>query len=146
MLKGFNDFATTHPQLAEEWSERNLPLTPDMVNEKSHRNVWWKCKKCGYEWKSVIYSRVQGTVCPVCADRTVMTGYNDLATTDPYLLREWNYEKNGDMSPEKISRSSMQSVWWKCSLGHSWKAKISERTIEKAGCKVCEAEYISYLS
>lgn len=62
LLKGFNDFATTHPQLAEEWSERNLPLTPDMVNEKSRRNVWWKCKKCGYEWKSVIYSRVQGTV------------------------------------------------------------------------------------
>lgn len=143
LLKGFNDFVTTHPQLAEEWSERNLPLTPDMVNEKSRRNVWWKCKKCGYEWKSVIYSRVQGTVCPVCAEHTIMTGYNDLATTDPYLLREWDYEKNRNISPERISRNSMRSVWWKCPLGHSWKAKISERTIGKAGCKVCEAEYQS---
>ena len=29
LLKGFNDFATLYPQLAEEWSDRNLPLTPD---------------------------------------------------------------------------------------------------------------------
>lgn len=28
-----NSFATMHPSLAEEWSERNLPLTPDMVEE-----------------------------------------------------------------------------------------------------------------
>lgn len=55
LLKGFNDFATTHPQLAQEWSDRNLPLTPDMINEKSRRNVWWKCKECGYEWQSVVY-------------------------------------------------------------------------------------------
>ena len=62
LLKGFNDFATTHPQLAQEWSDRNLPFTPDMINEKSRRNVWWKCRECGYEWQSVVYARVKGTV------------------------------------------------------------------------------------
>ena len=143
LLKGFNDFATTHPQLAQEWSDRNLPLTPDMINEKSRRNVWWKCRECGYEWQSVVYARVKGTVCPVCADRAVMTGYNDLATTDTHLLSEWDYERNKDIFPNKISRNSMQSVWWKCSLGHSWKAKISERAIEGKGCKVCEKDYLT---
>lgn len=143
LLKGFNDFATTHPQLAQEWSDRNLPLAPDMINEKSRRNVWWKCRECGYEWQSVVYARVKGTVCPVCADRAVMAGYNDLATTDAHLLSEWDYEKNKNISPNKISRHSMQSVWWKCSLGHSWKAKISERAIEGKGCKVCEKDYLT---
>ena len=143
LLKGFNDFATTHPQLAQEWSDRNLPFTPDMINEKSRRNVWWKCRECGYEWQSVVYARVKGTVCPVCAVRAVMTGYNDLATTDAHLLPEWDYEKNKDISPNKISRHSMQSVWWKCSLGHSWKAKISEKAIEGKGCKVCEKDYLT---
>lgn len=143
LLKGFNDFATTHPQLAQEWSDRNLPFTPDMINEKSRRNVWWKCRECGYEWQSVVYARVKGTVCPVCADRAVMEGYNDLATTDAHLLPEWDYEKNKDISPNKISRHSMQSVWWKCSLGHSWKAKISEKAIEGKGCKVCEKDYLT---
>ena len=37
----------------------------------------------------------------------------------------------------------MQSVWWKCSLGHSWKAKISEKAIEGKGCKVCEKDYLT---
>ncbi len=143
LLKGFNDFATTHAELAEEWSERNLPLTPDMINENSRKNVWWKCRECGNEWKSVVYARIKGTVCPVCADRAVLLGYNDLATTDAHLLDEWDYERNKDITPTAVSRNSMKSVWWKCPLGHSWKAKIYERTVEEKGCPVCEQEYRS---
>ena len=37
----------------------------------------------------------------------------------------------------------MKRVWWKCSLGHSWKAKISDRTIIGEKCTVCEKEYRS---
>ena len=143
LLKGFNDFAAKQPKLASEWSERNLPLTPDMINEKSRKNVWWKCRKCGYEWKAVVHSRVKGAECPVCADRAVLSGYNDLAATDPNLLAEWDYDKNTDIFPEHISRSSMRKVWWKCRLGHSWRGKISERAIEGKGCRECEKEYQS---
>ena len=142
LLKGFNDLETTHSHIAVEWSEKNYPLNPCDVNEKSRRNVWWKCKTCGYEWKSVINARVKGTVCPVCADRTVLVGYNDLATTDRKLLLEWDYELN-KILPTQVSRNSMKSVWWKCSFGHSWKAKISDRTIIGKGCSVCEIEYRS---
>ena len=145
LLKGFNDLATVYPQLAEEWSERNFPLTPDTINEKSRRNVWWKCRQCGYEWKSVVHARVKGANCPVCADRAVLTGYNDLATTDPQLLDQWDYLRNSGYNPNKLSRGSMQSVWWKCSCGHSYKAKVSERAIEAKGCRVCEQEYRSVL-
>lgn len=111
LLKGFNDFATMHPSFAEEWSERNLPLTPDMVNEKSRKNVCWKCKVCGFEWKSLVQSRVKGTVCPVCADRAVLTGYNDLATTDTYLLQEWDYERNIEDDPTRDFSHSRVSVF-----------------------------------
>ena len=90
LLKGFNDLATTHPTIAEEWSEHNFPLSPDQVNAKSTKNVWWKCKACGNEWKSVISARVKGTSCPVCAERQVLKGHNDLATTDYMLCKEWN--------------------------------------------------------
>ena len=122
LLKGFNDLATKYPQLAEEWSDRNLPLTPDTVNDKSRKNVWWKCRTCGYEWKSVIYSRANGSMCPVCAERAILTGYNDLATTDTHLISEWDFDKNTRFSPEHISRYSMYGVWWKCPLNHSYKA------------------------
>lgn len=79
-IKGRNDLKTTHPEITEEWSEKNYPLQPDEVNAKSRKNVWWHCKKCGNEWKSVINARIKGAVCPVCAEREVLAGYNDLAT------------------------------------------------------------------
>ena len=97
-IKGKNDLKSTHPQIAEEWSEKNFPLKPNEVNAKSRKNVWWHCRKCGNEWKSVINARVKGTVCPVCAEREVLAGYNDLATTDRELLVEWDYELNKFMA------------------------------------------------
>ena len=133
-LKGFNDLQTTHPEIASEWSEKNLPLKPDEVNAKSRKNVWWRCGKCGNEWKSVINARVKGTVCPVCAEREVLAGYNDLATTDNQLLSEWDYEQN-KLKPTEVSRTSAKRAWWKCRHGHSWsitsvdlwKRHVSER-------------------
>ena len=133
-LKGFNDLQTTHPEIASEWSEKNLPLKPDEVNAKSRKNVWWRCGKCGNEWKSVINARVKGTVCPVCAEREVLAGYNDLATTDSQLLSEWDYEQN-KLKPTEVSRTSAKRAWWKCRHGHSWSMKINERTILNKGLK-----------
>ena len=126
-IKGRNDLKTTHPEIAEEWSEKNYPLQPDEVNAKSRKNVWWHCKKCGNEWKSVINARIKGTACPVCAEREVLAGYNDLATTDKNLLREWDYELNR-IQPTEVSRTSAKRAWWKCRHGHSWSVKINERT------------------
>lgn len=42
-----------------------------------------------------------------------------------------------------VNQKSRRNVWWKCSLGHSWKAKIAERTIEGKSCKVCEKDYLT---
>lgn len=142
LLKGFNDFATRQPELAKEWSDKNYPLTPDMVNEKSTKKVWWKCPVCGYEWQSLVKSRVKGTVCPVCADRAVKTGYNDLSTTDPNLAAEWDLEKNKGLLPTEISRNSLRFVWWKDRYGHSWRDRVFNRTVEGAGCKECQKEFM----
>lgn len=104
--------------------------------------MWWHCKKCGNEWKSVIHARIKGTVCPVCAEREVLAGYNDLATTDKNLLSDWDYEQNR-IQPTEVSRTSAKRAWWKCRHGHSWSMKINERTILGKGCRICEQEYLS---
>ena len=141
VLPGYNDLATTHPQIAKEWSARNGRLSPDFVNQKSTNNVWWHCSTCGNEFRAVIKSRVQGVGCPVCAERAVLPGYNDLATTDPELILEWDYEKNANVQPFAVSRNSMRSVWWKGRCGHRWKDKIYNRVVENAGCVYCAKEY-----
>jgi hypothetical protein len=103
--------------------------------------VWWECPTCGFAWKSLVKSRVRGTACPVCADRAVKTGYNDLATTDPALAAEWDDAKNGDITPSTVSRNSLRIVWWKDGVGHMWRDRVFNRAVEGAGCKECENEF-----
>ena len=37
-----NSLAAVHPELVAEWSEKNLPLTPDSISFGSNKKVWWK--------------------------------------------------------------------------------------------------------
>ena len=37
-----NSLAEVHPELASEWSEKNLTLTPDDITFGSNEKVWWK--------------------------------------------------------------------------------------------------------
>ena len=53
---------------------------------------------------------MKGTVCPVCAEREVLAGHNDLATTDNQLLGEWDYEQNKLMTTE-VSRTSAKRAY-----------------------------------
>ena len=36
-----NSLASVHPELISEWSEKNLPLTPDKITFGSNKRVWW---------------------------------------------------------------------------------------------------------
>jgi DNA-directed RNA polymerase subunit RPC12/RpoP len=64
--KGFNDLATTHPELVSEWSVKNKGLSPETITYKNRTNVWWQCSKCGNEYQAVVYARAKGRICPFC--------------------------------------------------------------------------------
>lgn len=66
-------------------------------------------------------------------------GYNDLATINPTLAKEWNYKKNGDLKPNMVKPNSDKKVWWKCVKGHEWEAIISSRN-KGNGCPICARE------
>ena len=136
-----NSLAEVHPELITEWSEKNLPLTPDDITFGSNKKVWWK-GACGHEWQTSVKARSNGEKCPICSGARVIAGINDLATTDSQLLSEWDYEQN-KLKPTEVSRTSAKRAWWKCRHGHSWSMKINERTILNKGCRICEQEYLS---
>jgi len=56
-------------ELAKEWHPTlNGDLTPYDVTYGSGKEVWWKCKECGYEWSAIINNRNNGNGCPECAE------------------------------------------------------------------------------
>lgn len=269
-LQGFNDLATTNPELLPFWDyEKNGELLPSMVMKGQHRKVWWK-GSCGHSWEATIYHRVQGRGCPICrkesrtsfqeqaifyyisnafsdaenGNTSVLGGkeldiyvpsqniaiefdgsnwhssikkdelknklcaekgiklyrirdiecpalpyypnvfiipfekYTDislekcirsllhsldisldvdidrdrssilnqfiakkkeksLAESSPELVEEWDFEKNGSLTPDLVSNMSLKKVWWMCYKGHEWQASISSRTNMKSGCPYC---------
>jgi hypothetical protein len=70
VLPGFNDLATTHPDLAAEWHPtRNGDVQPSGVLSGTHRKASWRCSvEPSHVWRADIHSRAgQGIGCPSCA-------------------------------------------------------------------------------
>ena len=136
VLAGFNDLASKFPELLSEWDyEKNSEFLPTQIAPKSDKFAWWVCNK-GHSWKAQIKHRTKGTGCPVCANKIVLVGCNDLATTNPELATEWDFEKNNELTPTHVTFGSDKSVWWKCQNNHSWKAIIGDR-VRGNGCPYC---------
>lgn len=68
VLAGYNDLATTHPQIAAEWHPtKNGDLLPLDVVGGSNKRVWSLCER-GHEWRAAISKRTSmGHGCPQCA-------------------------------------------------------------------------------
>jgi hypothetical protein len=136
VLAGFNDMATTHPSLAQEFHiAKNLPFTPGTLSAGSPKKIWWKCAK-GHEWQTSPNSRSSGRSCPVCSNQKVLTGFNDMATTHPSLAQEWHPTKNLPLTPKEVIAGTPLRLWWKCAKGHEWPATGNKRYMDR-GCPSC---------
>ena len=150
-LPGFNDLATTHPDLAKQWHPtKNGDLTPRDVVAGSGRKVWWRHwheeSQTWHEWETYIFSRAsKGIPCPYCDGRRELGGFNDLATTHPDLAKQWHPAKNGDLTPRDVVAGSGRKVWWRhwheeSQTWHEWEAAVSARTRRNrpSGCPRCK--------
>lgn len=136
LIPGVNDLATLKPELAVEWDfDKNGILTPDTVMPGSHKQVWWRCIR-NHSWKARINNRVHGRGCPYCGGHLVITGENDLKTLFPELAEQWDYQKNGDDSPETVMAHAKRKRWWRCNNGHSWKCSPNKRA-KGSSCPYC---------
>ena len=126
VLPGFNDLATTHPELAKEahgWD-------PTSVLKNTGKKLVWKCE-LGHTWVSRSDNRVRGSKCPYCMNKKVLPGFNDLATTHPELAKEALSTKISS-----LTSGSDTKIKWKCINNHVWLASVSHR-VQGRGCPSC---------
>ena len=138
VLSGFNDLLTTSPKTAGKWDKaKNGNLNPEQVTAHSNQIVWWSCD-LGHSWKKSVCRQVNNDFCPVCDARLLVPGVNDLGTTHPKLSEEWDQDKNGNLTPRDVMRTSAQKVWWKCrTCGNEWMASVRTRINKDSGCPIC---------
>lgn len=128
---------TNDSDLINQWmGERNLPNTPDNVGISSKIKFWWR-GPCGHEWDATFGSRLtNGSGCPICSNRRVLAGYNDLQTTNPEIAAEWHPIRNGELKPTDVIEGSNRKVWWICNKGHEYEASLCDRHAGN-GCPYC---------
>lgn len=140
MSKPPKHYISDIPELIAEWNwEKNneLGLYPNMIAYGSGKKVWWKCKR-GHEWQTTIHARFYNKCgCPYCAGHRAIKGETDLQTVNPSLAKEWNYDKNKELTPADIMPGSTKKVWWKCEKGHEWQASVGSRHCHNNSCPYC---------
>jgi positive regulator of sigma E activity len=139
-----NCLATLNPELAKEWDyEKNYPLTPEDVTLGSHKKVGWIHKKNkDHRWNATINNRSLGSDCPCCSTPPQkVCKDNCLATLNPELAKEWDYEKNYPLTPEDVFVGSVKKVHWKCKNNHEWMASIDSRN-SGCGCPYCSNQKV----
>ena len=123
---GFNDLATTNPELAAQadgWE-------PHTLSRGSRKKVGWNCD-LGHKWNASINHRSSGRGCPFCSGKALLVGFNDLVTSDPVLAAEAD-----GWDPTSLTKGSHKKVGWKCDDGHHWKATVKDRRAGD-GCPTC---------
>ena len=113
------------------WNYNKNELSPENFSNGSSRTVHWICEH-NHEWSTTIKNK-KG--CPYCAGKLVGYG-NDLLSVHPQALNEWHPTKNDDLKPQDFTAGSKTIVWWKCSHGHEWQARV-KRFNEGTGCPFC---------
>lgn len=136
VISGVNDLLSKMPEIAEEFHPtKNMTIQVEEITVQSNQKIWWRCKY-GHEWKIEVYARANGNNCPYCAGKRAISGVNDLTTVNPLVIQEWDYEKNGKLTPDQVLPKSNRKVWWRCINEHSWKASIYHRSMG-TGCPYC---------
>jgi hypothetical protein len=133
VLPGFNDLATTHPELAREL----VGTDPRTVTAGSGKVLSWRCPNHSEPYLSKPSDRKRGLGCGLCRGRTLAVGVNDLATTHPDLAEELV-----GIDPTSVMAKSTKRVPWRCP-NHAEPFSMSPRSrVAGKRCPVCTRKVV----
>lgn len=134
--------------ILDSWDYEKNIILPSEILYASNKEFWFKCDKCGGEYKQVLYTKSLGNNrCPYCSNKRVLPGFNDLETwvhnhTEfQYILDEWDYSKN-IIKPSEMIPHSTKKIWFICPNNHSYCAKICNRLSNHTDCPYCAGKKV----
>jgi uncharacterized Zn-finger protein len=127
VLPGFNDIATTNPEILHEidgWD-------PTKYVAGTRIKLSWKCE-LGHIWLAPPADRIRRfTKCPYCTNTKLLTGFNDLASVFPEIAAEAD-----GWDPTQVVARTGKNLKWRCKEGHTWSNSPNAR-IKKDSWKKC---------
>lgn len=94
----------------------------------------------GHSWGNTVTKVINSNgSCPVCKNKRLLPGFNDLETVNPGIAEKWDIDKNGH-PPSEVLAGSSRRAWWYCDQGHSYEAYVYTQTRPLSGCPRCAME------
>lgn len=94
------------------WSDKNLYNWFDIAAHSS-KETWIKCSNNFHpDYRTCPDKFTDGYRCPVCSNKKIIAGINDVATTHPQFVKYFKDETDAT----KYSISSGKYTWFKCPL------------------------------
>lgn len=53
------------------------------------------------------------------------------------MLGKWHPMANGSLTPDNVPPGSYRRIWWRCELGHPYRATVRDRVERGYGCPYC---------
>lgn len=136
---GSQTFKERYPELEKFYSKDNdFPYEDGVVSDYTYR--LWVCEH-GHEFEDSfnnIYKR--GFRCPYCESVKVLQGFNDFASLEPVISKDYDEEKNGNTAGEVLI--SNRPVYFKCKNGHSFKRSILQHIKSNGACPICNGTFL----
>lgn len=139
IIPGYNSLKAKYPEIIEkEWDFEKNTIDPDTIAPSCRKKMWWVCPN-GHSYDSLPGNKIQNTGgnCPYCSSQKLCRE-TSLGILNPELSKEWHPTKNSALTPFDVFANTNQYIWWLCpTCGHEWKAKVSNRNVNKRGCPHC---------
>lgn len=142
-IEGITSLKDTDPALAEQWDhERNGDLTAGMVLRGSSAMVSWRCAE-GHPWQATVANRaLRGSGCPPCSAKGVLAGFNDLATTHPWLSVFWDPDVEQKQSHQVSAGNATVKIHLRCAAGHCF-IRTPAKLVSRPFCPVCDGRTVA---
>ena len=126
ILPGVTDLFTwclenNRPDILEDWDYTKNNEYPTEVFPASSKKYYFMCQN-GHKYEMTLSSKtVDKHLCPICANKQVLSGYNDLETyihNNPqyqFILDTWDYSLN-NFKPSEVTPKSHKKAYFKCPI------------------------------
>lgn len=136
IINGVNSLVDIKPYIKNYWDEDRNIVPQGKVSPNSSIPVYLKCE-FNHSWSTLPGRITPNITCPICSNKQVLVGFNDLLTTHPELAEQWHPTLNLPLTPKDVTAGTHTRINWICKQGHEWATKGNDRVNYNTGCPEC---------
>jgi very-short-patch-repair endonuclease len=132
--------------MAKYWNlEKNNNINPRTIFKNSHKHYYFNCDKCEHIFKQqldVINKNIKCNYCcnppkALCEEENCNICF-EKSFASSEKSKYWNYEKNNNIKPREVFKSSNKKYWLNCNIcEHSFNIQINNITCNNQWCNYC---------